>query len=145
MYYVIFYDCEDSNQNRLTEGAWRREVESSDSEGRGKQSAYEEQPQSGGQPEVLDQSVREKTSSKNAKRPSEDWGTEGPSADVKVWVVKLEEVPCVVGPAVAGRVSEKCWMYNEYLVDLMLIVRELPARSKIIMEGEQKDLRSFFK
>ena len=91
----------------LTEGSRRREVESAHSEGRGEDGADGEEPESGGQAQVLDESVREESSSEDSERSPEDGGAEGPGADVEVRVVVLEEVAGVVRPAVASRVPEE--------------------------------------
>ena len=92
----------------LTESSRGREVKGAHGEGRGENGADSEEPQSGGKAQILDESVREESSSEDSEGSSKDGGAEGPGADIKVGVVELEEVPGVVGPAVASRVTEKC-------------------------------------
>ena len=95
-------------------------------ERRGEQRADEEEPQAGGEAEVLHlvstslisfhyhyhhnyyyEAVREESPREDPEGSPEDGCAEGPGADVEVRVVVLEEVAGVVRPAVASRVAEE--------------------------------------
>ena len=77
------------------------------SQGRGQKSADKQEPETGVDTEMADQSVWEEASCEHSKGASKHWGAESPESNVKLGIVELEKVSRVVGPAVAGSVAEE--------------------------------------